>query len=100
MADYSTGLTIDDASAELYYTRGRLYHFQGKKELAELDLNRVLESDTLVKVDSRRQYALLFLGKNDEAIAWVDSMVANNRDLDAIKSLPAYTKLVEEYKQK
>lgn len=87
---------------------------------------------------------MLFVGKNDEAIAWVDSMVAlapddkgvyyekacvlslmgrtteaidalktafekgyrdfnrvaNNRDLDAIKSLPAYTKLIEEYKQK
>lgn len=45
--------------------------------MAELDLNRVLEIDTLVF-----------------------NRVANNRDLDAIKSLPAYTKLVEEYKQK
>lgn len=144
LADYSTGLTIDDASAELYYTRGRLYHFQGKKELAELDLNRVLESDTLVKVDSRRQYALLFLGRNDEAIAWMDSIVAaypndedayyekacvlslmgrtteaiealrtafekgyrnlnyveKDTDLDAIKQLPAFIALLDEYKSK
>lgn len=144
LADYNTGLTIDDDNAELYYMRGRLYHSQGKKELAELDLNRVLESDTLVKVDSRRQYALLFVGKNDEAIAWVDSMVAlspddkgvyyekacvlslmgrtteaidalktafekgyrdfnrvaNNRDLDAIKQLPAFIALLDEYKSK
>ena len=144
LADYSTGLTIDDASAELYYTRGRLYHFQGKKELAELDLNRVLESDTLVKVDSRRQYALLFLGKNDEAIQWMDSIVAaypndedsyyekacvlslmgrtteaiealrtafekgyrnlnyveKDTDLDAIKQLPAFIALLDEYKSK
>lgn len=144
LADYNTGLTVDDKNAELYYMRGRLYHFQGKKELAELDLTRVLECDTIVNTDSRRQYALLFLGRNEEATQWMDSIVAANvdddrvyyekacllslmgrttesldalktalekgymdithiekdRDLDAIKSLPAYKTLIDEYRQK
>lgn len=144
LADYNTGLTIDDENAELYYIRGRFYHFQGKEALAELDLNRVLEIDTIVSSDSRRQHALLFLGKNQEAIAWMDSMVAldpdddgvyyekacvlslmgrtteaiealrtafekgyrnlnyveKDTDLDAIKQLPAFIALLDEYKSK
>lgn len=144
LADYNTGLTVDNKNTELYYMRGRLYHFQGKKELAALDLNRVLESDTLVSADSRRQYALLFLGRNEEATQWMDIVVEanleddevyydkacvlslmgrtteaiealktalekgymdmnyieNDRDLDAIKLLPAYKTLIDEYRQK
>lgn len=75
LSDYSTAITLEEENYEYYYMRSRLYFMQGKTELSHADANVVLSRDTVVNDVTRRHYALYFLGRNEEAIAWVDSLL-------------------------
>lgn len=74
LSDYSTAITLEE-DYEYYYMRSRLYFLQDKLELSHADAKEVLSRDTIVNDNTRRHYALYFLGRNEEAIAWVDSLL-------------------------
>lgn len=75
MAYYQMAIEVDEDYLYTFLMRGEQYLKLGDKENAEKDFNYLLEHDTEAKDGSARHYALYFLGRDDEAIAWVDSMI-------------------------
>lgn len=78
MENYNAGIDLDKEFPYIFLMRGERYLKQGNKELANADFNIILELDTIAKPGSCRQYALSFLGKNTEAIEWMDKIVASD----------------------
>ena len=62
-----------------YLWRGRLELIQGDTAKAKVDFEQVLAVDTTID-GSVRQYALHFLGRDTEALAWMDSMLVAEPD--------------------
>ncbi|MBO7282553.1 MAG: aspartic protease, partial [Alistipes sp.] len=75
MADYNRGIEVDDTYAYIYLMRGEQYLKMGETELAKADFERVLELDTEVTDGSCRHYALHFLGRDNEAIEWIERII-------------------------
>ena len=75
MAYYQMAIEVDEDYLYTFLMRGEQYLKLGDKENAEKDFNYLLEHDTEAKDASARHYALHFLGRDDEAIEWVDSMI-------------------------
>ena len=80
MDDYNAGIDIDKNYVSLYMVRGRLHRKQGNMKLAKSDFEKVLELDTIADGGSSRHYALLFLDKKDEAVAWMDKIIDTDKD--------------------
>ena len=75
MADYNRGIEVDDSYAYIYLMRGEQYLKYGNTELARADFERILELDTEATDGSCRHYALHFLGRDNEAIEWIDRII-------------------------
>lgn len=75
MADYQLAIEVDEDYLYTFLMRGEQYLKLGDKENADKDFNHLLEKDIEAEDGSARHYALYFLGRNDEAIAWVDSII-------------------------
>lgn len=79
LQNYSASISIAPEYAYTYYMRGSLlkgiFH---KTEEAEEDFRKVLELDTAAINGTCRQFALLELGKPDEAISWMDKILQND----------------------
>lgn len=80
MEDYEEGIAIDEEYPYIYLMRGEMHQKLGKDELAKLDFEMVLQMDTVVRDGSCRQYALHFLGKDAEALEWMEKMIAEDVD--------------------
>ena len=78
MADYNRGIEVDDSYAYVYLMRGEQYLKYGNTELARADFERVLGLDTEATDGSCRHYALHFLGRNNEAIEWMERIIETN----------------------
>lgn len=70
MADYNAGIDVDKTYPYIYLMRGELYLKHGEKDKADADFESVIRLDTLAESGSARQYALHFLGQDDEAVEW------------------------------
>ena len=75
MVDYNQGIEVDDTYAYIYLMRGEQYLKMGETGLAKADFERVLELDTEITDGSCRHYALHFLGRDDEAIEWMERII-------------------------
>ena len=70
LEDYNKGLLLDEDDRALRMMRGRLYLLQRQDTIrANADFNKILEMDTIPE-NSCRQYALMYMGKYEEAIEW------------------------------
>ena len=78
MADYNLGIDIDinESYPYIYLMRGEQYLKRGDMESATADFEKVLELDTVADGGSCRQYALHLLGRDQEAIEWMDEVIA------------------------
>lgn len=76
MEDYNTGIDIDKSYPYIYLMRGKLYLKRGDEDAARRDFETVLQLDTLAENGSCREYALHFLGKDDEALEWMEKIIA------------------------
>jgi clan AA aspartic protease (TIGR02281 family) len=76
--DYTTAIEIENDFAYTYMNRGRLYLTSlNQPGQAEKDFLKILTLDNRVwKNGNCRQYALFYLGKTDEAIAYQDSILS------------------------
>ena len=78
MEDYNMGLDIDQSYPYLYLMRGELYLGMGDNEKAAADFEQIIQKDTVANGGSCRQYALHFLGRDDEAAEWMDKVIADD----------------------
>lgn len=144
MKDYNTGIDVDKTYPYIFLMRGALYLKRGEKEKSNADFEEVIRQDTVAESGSCRQYALHFLGRDAEALEWMDKIIASDSmgngvyydkscllarmgrldesvaalrnafekgyrsfahiehddDIDAIRELPEFKYLIEEYKAK
>lgn len=80
---YNLGIDQDDPTA--YLCRGRIYLKQGHKDLADADFSAVVEKDTVLTEGNDRQFALYFLGRNEEALDWqkaLDTRFPDSKEVD------------------
>ena len=80
MEDYNEGIAVDEDYPYIYLMRGSLHLKNGNKEMADLDFLEVIQKDTVVMDGSCRHYALNFLGNEEEAMEWMEKLIAINPD--------------------
>lgn len=78
LEDYTEGICVDEDESYTYFRRGKLLHKLGRKQEAKADFEVVVKKDTVVEGGSSRQYALHFLGMNQEAEEWMEKLVEDN----------------------
>lgn len=144
MEDYNMGLEMTQDYPYLYLRRGELLLLEGKKTEADADFEMVVQKDTIADNGSCRQYALYFLGRDNEAEEWMNKIIEEDPgnygnyydqaclyssmgrleesiaalrksfekgyrsfshirlddDLDAVRDLPEFKALMEEYEAK
>lgn len=75
MECYEQGIDMDKNYPYIYLMRGQIFLKRGEKENAEADFEKVLQLDTTVMEGSCRQYALHFLGREQEAEEWMQKLL-------------------------
>ena len=117
--DYNLGLEMTEDDPYLYLMRGELLLQDGNKAEADADFEAVIQKDTIAEDGSCRQYALHFLdraclysrmGRLEESIAALRvsfekgyrsfSHIRLDDDMDAVRDLPEFKALMEEYEAK
>lgn len=88
LRDYNAGIDVDKSYPYIYLMRGELYLRHKEVEKAQSDFEEVVKLDTIPQSGSCRHYALHFLGHDDEAIDWMDAILAS----DSISSGNYYDK--------
>ena len=76
--DYNMGLEMSNDYPYLYLMRGELLLQDGNKTEADADFEQVIQKDTVANDGSCRQYALHFLGRDQEAEEWMDKIIATD----------------------
>ena len=80
LADYNLGIDIDEDYPYIFLMRGEMYLKLGDEAKACKDFESVIDKDTIPEDGSCRMYALAFLGREDEAVQWMDSIIAADPD--------------------
>ena len=78
MEYYNQGIDLDKTYAYLFISRGDLLKECGNIEGATVDYEKVLELDNDPDDGSCRQYALLGLGREKEALEWMGKIIENS----------------------
>lgn len=77
---YDDGIDVDKTYSYLFLNRGEILLGRGDTEAARADFEKVLEIDDRPVSGSCRHYALHGLGRDDEAVEWMDKMIADDPD--------------------
>lgn len=75
MEFYEQGIDLNKDYAYIFLMRGQIHLKRGDKTKAAEDFNTVLQLDTVVRDGSCRQYALHFLGRDEEADEWMQKLI-------------------------
>lgn len=75
MECYGQGIDLDKGYAYIYLMHGQIHLKRGETAEAAEDFETVLQMDTTVVDGSCRQYALHFLGRDDEADEWMQKLI-------------------------
>lgn len=78
LADYDMAIMLFPQYAYAYLGKGDLLERLGRHEEAVLAYQKVVELDSVPNNESCAMYALLGLNRRDEAIAFMDRMIAND----------------------
>ena len=80
MEDYDEGIAVDVDYPYIFLMRGALHMKNGDSEKAAADLETVVAKDTIADKNSCRHFALAFLGREDEALEWMEGIIGNDPD--------------------
>ena len=99
--DYDTAITLQPMVIS-YYFRGRHYWNLGDKDKAIADFKQAVEMDTVPDPASPSIMLLGYLGRTDEAEALIAEIGkdAESMDMNSIRSVDGYKKVVERLKSK
>ena len=75
LEDYDEGIAVDQSYPYIYLMRGKIHQANGDMEKAVADYETVIAKDTVPDNASCTHYALHQLGRNDEALEWMDKMI-------------------------
>ncbi len=75
LKDYNAAITYAEPNAWIYLQRGRMYQAVGDSIKAQTDFEQALQLDT---VSSTLAFALFYLGDTDQAIAFMNAIIAEN----------------------
>lgn len=78
LVDYDEGIAVDPSYPYIYLMRGRIHLANGNDEQAKSDFETVIAKDTVIVHSSCRHFALQHLGRNDEALEWMDKMIESD----------------------
>ena len=78
--DYTTSITLDSDYPYAIMSRGNMYLLKGENELAKKDFEMVVQKDTIPEEGSCTMYALMHLGRNEEAIEWMNKMLESSEE--------------------
>ena len=78
--DYTPSITLDSDYPYAIMSRGNMYLLKGENELAKKDFEMVVQKDTIPEEGSCTMYALMHLGRNDEAIEWMNKMLESSEE--------------------
>lgn len=78
--DYTTSITLDSDYPYAIMSRGNMYLLKGETGLAKKDFEMVVQKDTIPEEGSCTMYALMHLGRKDEAIDWMNKMLESSED--------------------
>lgn len=76
--DYSTSIILDPSYAYAYLGRGDMYERKGDHEAAISDYRKVIQLDTIPYNGSCAQYAYLQLGDKEDAITFMNEVIAQD----------------------
>ena len=78
--EYNIGIEMDNDYPYLHLMRGELLLLEGNKVEADADFEAVIQKDTVANSNSCAMYALHFLGRDDEAEAWMIKVIESDPD--------------------
>lgn len=78
--DYSLAIALEPDYAYSYLGRADMYMLINRTEEARADYRKVIELDTIPGNNSCAQYAYQALGERDKAIAFMDSIISQDKD--------------------
>lgn len=78
--DYSLAIALEPDHAYSYLGRADMYMLKGRTEEARADYHKVIKLDTIPGNNSCAQYAYQALGERDKAIAFMDSIILQDKD--------------------
>ena len=80
IADYTTSIDLNPEYTYAYMSRGKMYLLKGDAEKAESNFNETIRRDTIPERNSAVEYALFYLGRNDDAKAWMQKVIDSDPD--------------------
>ena len=75
--DMNAVIEKDSTNAYAYYKRAKLHKKYNATGLANANYEMVLKLDTICNTSSNRHYALYHLGKKEEALEWIESIISS-----------------------
>lgn len=78
LKDYDMAIMLMPEYAYAYLGKGDMLEKLGRHDEAQIAYQKVVDMDTVPNNESCAMYALLALGRNDDAIAFMDKVIAND----------------------
>lgn len=78
MENYELGIDLDQSYPYIYLMRGSMCLERGESELARKDFETVVAKDTTAESGSCTHYALHLLGRDDEALDWMNKIIESD----------------------
>lgn len=78
LKDYDMAIMLMPEYAYAYLGKGDMLEKLGRHDEAQIAYQKVVDIDTVPNNESCAMYALLALGRNDDAIAFMDKVIAND----------------------
>ena len=80
IADYTTSVELNPDYSYAYMSRGKMHLLKGEDDLARKDFEETVKRDTVPEKGNATEYALFYLGRVDEAKAWMQKIIDAEKD--------------------
>lgn len=98
--DYTMAIALEPSFAYSYLGRADMYLLQGKESLSTADYQKAIEHDSIPQNSSCAHYALLALGKKEEAVDFMNKVIVQDTERagNHYDAACLYTRMGEEQK--